>query len=82
MESRVKCSILFDKRNAGYSWGLPALWHFTLSKFVSFAQICVNLKLAMDIKKKCVYNTTYAAGLMPVVLSHIISGWGDISEIG
>lgn len=39
---------------------------------MNVAQNSANLKFAMDILDKCVYNTTYAADLMSVVLSYVI----------
>lgn len=70
---RIERGFLFDKRNAWYSWCLPALWHFDLSEFVKYAQNCADLKLTIDILKKCVYNTIYASGIMSAALSHIVS---------
>ena len=72
MEGGAECRFLFDKRNPWYSWGLPSLRHFDLPKFVKVAQNFLILKFVLDILKKCVYNTTYAADLMSVVLSYVI----------
>ena len=82
MEGRAERCFLFDKRNPWYSWGLPALRHFDLSKFVNVAQNSANLKFVMDILDKCVYNTTYAAEFMSAVISCINSGWGYICRLG
>lgn len=82
MAGRVERGFLFDKRDSWYSWCLPALWHFSLSKFVKCVQKCANFKLAIDISKKCVYNTTYASGIMSVALSHIISRCGVYLRLG
>lgn len=81
VEGRIECGFFFGKRNPWYSWGLPALRYFNLPKFVNIAQNSAKLKFAMDILEKCVYNTTYAADFMSVVISCIISGWGYICRL-
>lgn len=38
MACGIKYCILFDNWKPWNTWGLPALWHFVVSKFVSISQ--------------------------------------------